>query len=1114
MTGETPVDAFKLRRIVAAYKLGLATRAKRPGTWGHTQPISEDAEKQYLSEEDSYRTAPFPYPGLRSFDPNEGELYFGRERNVEALQAILAERRLVIVLGGSGSGKSSLIRAGLLPHLNTDRRIPGRDGNWYSVEFRPRTDPLGQLSAAIVDQLLCPLLKLRCDGLPEAMGLPSNVDVEDIASTLRDQMRQRFLDARKKGRDQVRDTLLEIADKELDLYDKLAMQGRRLAEPNLFLLIDQLEEVFRPEIAPDERETLLNLIIDIHSYMKGPSRRGGLFLAATMRSEEVYRCAEQRGLSDVVIGSGYQIELLDPRNEEDARDLRRAIVKPARNVFEDWGLDAQLDHPDAPFAQGVPNKLLNAAARLSQEIDHQPDQLPLLQHALQAMWHAAMRRWSDTNSGRLQILGEDLPRTGSTEMDLNLTEMNLSDCLNARADKAADRAAERFAKIAQTDQPVGMDALKAAFRALARRDDKGYWARRFANRSEITAFLEADVGSAVASVPDEERWNALQEALQEFQMRGYLSGGDGRDYDISHEALIRNWKKFQDWLRGPEEVAYALSRVLQEVDPAQFTKAPESEKILLIPRDLADKAYDVAEGGKLPARWGEDQIAPYLLRSALRKRWGADKQNALRNLTKLAAVARGAQKRIDEKEKDAAVAEEASKQRRRVGLGLLALVVVVAIGAFLAWQKTLNDALRASTANGLIATSQKELLPGVAERIAIHVRDLMEGRGQPIPPQTLSELTFAKWDTSARSILGDRLRVGSIDNRPVPDRRSIDNTPVADQRLTCLANINTDAKAGKTSNSIALGDPNKSEIRLTLSAGSTTAVGVEIKSGQAGWHDVPQDNPIEARPGARYCLGSEGSILTESYEGLKWPRLYELLWRSCPNRSSCDGASWRIFSRQIRTLSETDNVDSASFPCVLSIRPISPAATGSLPRVEIDFTVGTQSPSCAPAQAQAPIGTHRETYLPGIRAAMVRRAGPTKKLDYKTCNLLEDSEQLKCDITANGGQNQSLFLRRIISQSPDRWSIWAEPVNARIGVSGGAFLVSSGIITSVAVDDRDNIWFKDRDGNFWELINDQTALKTALWQLASGLVTDPEWWQKAPPELPMSMTEKEKAKTE
>jgi hypothetical protein len=145
---------------------------------------------------------------------------------------------------------------------------------------------------------------------------------------------------------------------------------------------------------------------------------------------------------------------------------------------------------------------------------------------------------------------------------------------------------------------------------------------------------------------------------------------------------------------------------------------------------------------------------------------------------------------------------------------------------------------------------------------------------------------------------------------------------------------------------------------------------------------------------------------------------------------------------------------------------------------------------------------------------MVRRAGPTKKLDFKPCNLLEDGEQLKCDITANGGQAQSLFLRRMRSQSPDRWFIWAEPVSARIGVSGGAFLVSSGIIESVAVDDGYNIWFKDRDGNFWELINNQTALKAALWGLASELVTDPEWWRTAPPELPMSMTEKEKAKSE
>jgi hypothetical protein len=76
-------------------------------------------------------------------------------------------------------------------------------------------------------------------------------------------------------------------------------------------------------------------------------------------------------------------------------------------------------------------------------------------------------------------------------------------------------------------------------------------------------FLTADPNSSLAKVQKE----AVQDTLSEFVLRGYLTGGYGPPYDISHEALIRNWPHFQEWLREPESAARALERVVQEVDP-------------------------------------------------------------------------------------------------------------------------------------------------------------------------------------------------------------------------------------------------------------------------------------------------------------------------------------------------------------------------------------------------------------------------------------------------------------------------------------------------------------------------------------------------------------------
>ena len=58
-----------------------------------------------------------PYPGLRPFEPWEGDIFFGREAHTDRLLEILHDRHFLTVIGPSGSGKSSLVRAGLLPVL-------------------------------------------------------------------------------------------------------------------------------------------------------------------------------------------------------------------------------------------------------------------------------------------------------------------------------------------------------------------------------------------------------------------------------------------------------------------------------------------------------------------------------------------------------------------------------------------------------------------------------------------------------------------------------------------------------------------------------------------------------------------------------------------------------------------------------------------------------------------------------------------------------------------------------------------------------------------------------------------------------------------------------------
>ncbi len=60
-----------------------------------------------------------PYPGLRDFTEDEAPIFFGRESEIESLLRLLAKSRFVAVVGASGSGKSSLVRAGVIPRLTT-----------------------------------------------------------------------------------------------------------------------------------------------------------------------------------------------------------------------------------------------------------------------------------------------------------------------------------------------------------------------------------------------------------------------------------------------------------------------------------------------------------------------------------------------------------------------------------------------------------------------------------------------------------------------------------------------------------------------------------------------------------------------------------------------------------------------------------------------------------------------------------------------------------------------------------------------------------------------------------------------------------------------------------
>src|SRR6201988_2662356 len=104
------------------------------------------------------------FHGLRPFETDEYRLFFGWEGQSEQLLGCLQRARCLAVVGTSGSGKSSLIRAGLMPALRGGM-MKGAGSGWRIAVMRPGGDPIGNLAAELAKKNV---LSEAGAGLPES----------------------------------------------------------------------------------------------------------------------------------------------------------------------------------------------------------------------------------------------------------------------------------------------------------------------------------------------------------------------------------------------------------------------------------------------------------------------------------------------------------------------------------------------------------------------------------------------------------------------------------------------------------------------------------------------------------------------------------------------------------------------------------------------------------------------------------------------------------------------------------------------------------------------------------------------------------------------------------
>jgi hypothetical protein len=483
-----------------------------------------------------------PFRDLDVFEFEHAPIFFGRSRAVgevvRLLQSTLSKPQschFALVLGASGSGKSSLARAGVLPLLTRPGVIEGI-GLWRCAIVRP-SDDSADLFQALAAALLTHDKKIgdkktgpdfsvsnhQPPALPELADPESPNPQQSLAAELRahpqavairvkDQLNAvaKAHQAQQRHALEAQITSLTQEGRQADAaFKQQALQQLQESRTRLVLLLDQMEELFTLNYAPEQLRAFLETIAVL-------ARSGRVFVIGTLRSDFYHRYQEQPTLV-ALARDGARFDLLPPTPDEISQIIRR----PA-------SLTALQFEPHPTTAEHT------LADTLRDEALADTEALPLLEHVLNRLYQAQLPR----ADGRLtfadyeDICGVDVdPKTGVK------TSRGVGGALGKHAE---DIFTGQNLKPTEPPPPWTEDTVRAVFRCLVT-FGKGEGDTDVPNRR---AFTYQDL---IKSDP------AAQALVDTFiHQRLLIADTDAQSQAIvrlSHEALLTRWPRLSQWLQ-------------------------------------------------------------------------------------------------------------------------------------------------------------------------------------------------------------------------------------------------------------------------------------------------------------------------------------------------------------------------------------------------------------------------------------------------------------------------------------------------------------------------------------------------------------------------------------